>query len=93
MSTRFTIYCNTCDEAGPHIRRQHDKAILMEEQSARFFPDSDNDQAMRDWGGFLIEHEYHELSMRTEYRPPKPSEPEVNRNTHMLMEDGSLKPL
>lgn len=97
MSTRFTVLCNTCEVAGPHIRRHHDKGILMEEGSARFFSVSEDEQAARDWGGFLIEHEYHELTLETEYhsklarQEQERAREEAQKSTHQLMPDGSLE--
>jgi hypothetical protein len=96
MSTRFTIICDTCDEVGPHIRRQFFKqgvrALMQTTDTARFFDGSDPDAASEEWGGFLAEHEYHELSLATEWRPPR--EPKVVAGpTHRLMPDGSIEPL
>ena len=65
----------------------------MQEKSARFFPASDGDEAAREWGGFLIEHEYCDLRLRYEYNPNKKPPPEPPGPTHQLMKDGSLRPL
>lgn len=93
MSTRFTVWCDTHEVAGPHIRRQHRRAILMQTESARFFPISLDEQADRDWGSFLIEHEYCDLRLKYEYNPNKSKPPEPPKPTHELMPDGSLREL
>lgn len=90
MSTRFTVFCETCDEVGPHIRRHHRGAFLLAADSARFFPTVDPDQAVNDWGEFLSNHAYHELALVTEYRRPGPPKPEA-LPTHRLLADGSLE--
>lgn len=91
MSTRFTIWCESCGEAGPHIRRHHRRAMFMQQDSARFFPISLDEKADLEWGGFLIEHEYCDLRLLYEYNPNRPPEPEPRRPTHVLQDDGSLK--
>lgn len=93
MSTRFTIWCETCDVHGPHIRRHHSRAIFMEQGSARFFPVSVEEDAELEWGSFLIEHEYHTLLLKTEFNPNAKPPPEPPGPTHELMADGSLRPL
>ncbi|HSE46094.1 MAG TPA: hypothetical protein VLA89_12280 [Gemmatimonadales bacterium] len=99
MSTRFTIWCETHEVAGPHIRRHHQGAFLLGESTARFFPALDKEQASRDWGGFLIEHEFCDLRLRYELaralarEKREREEAEARKPTHELMEDGSLRPL
>lgn len=99
MSTRFTIWCETCEVAGPHIRRHHSRAIFMQEGSARFFPMSVEEEAEREWGSFLIEHEFCDLRLRYELQSALAREKrerekaEKLRPTHELMDDGSLRPL
>lgn len=103
MSTSFTIYCETCEVAGPKMRRHHQRGILMEKKSARFFPDSDPEKAELDWGAFLIEHEYHELLLQHEWerqmarlwqeRAKAEAAAEARRPTHELLEDGSIAPI
>jgi hypothetical protein len=89
VSARFTIVCDTCEEAGPHIRRQFFKqgvrALMQTTDTARFFDGSDPDEASEEWGSFLTVHEYHELRLATEWRPAPPPKP------LMSMEDGSLR--
>lgn len=100
MSTRFTIYCESCDEIGPHIRRHHSGALLQEEDVPRFFGISDKDEASRDWGGFLIEHEFCDLRLRRELaqqlaRQKREQEriAALPKPTHEMLEDGSLREL
>lgn len=99
MSTRFTIWCDTHEVAGPHIRRHHNTAIFMESDSARFFPESNPGDAADDWGDFLIEHEFCDLRLRYELQSALAREEreraklELVKPTHELMPDGSLRPL
>lgn len=71
----------------------------MQEASARFFPVSVEEEAEREWGGFLIEHEYCELRLERElYQKLARQEQErqrieASKPTHQLMDDGSLRPL
>ena len=66
MSTVFTIWCDTCEVAGPNIRRHHDGALLLQTDVPRFFPVGDKEQASLDWGAFLIAHEWHDIRLMTE---------------------------
>lgn len=96
MSTRFTLYCQDHEVPGPHIRCQFFKqglhGILQEDDVPRFFGQHDPDLASQQWGEFLLEHEWCDVSVEREWRPPLPAEaPRVP--THELMDDGSLRPL
>jgi hypothetical protein len=51
MSTVFTIWCRTDEEAGPKLQRTAGGSGLI-------------DQAA--WSAWLIEHEYHELVLEHE---------------------------
>ena len=93
MSTRFTLWCDTCEVPGPHVRRHHRTAILMQEATPRFFPVNKEDAAADEWGRFLIEHEYCDLRLRYEYNPNRAPDPPAREPTHELMADGSLRPL
>lgn len=73
MSTRFTVYCQTCEEVGPHIRRHHNGALLLAGDVPRFFHTVEPDKASDDWGAFLLKHEYHELELLTEWRARTPA--------------------
>ena len=90
MSTRFTIYCEDHEVAGPHIRRHHKGAYLLAGNTARFFPDYEPNQASDDWGGFLTEHEFCDLRLKYELsrRKFKPEGPPTI--THILHGDGTL---
>lgn len=51
VSSQWTVYCETCDESGPDLRRQPGCTMLLDRD---------------DWSPFLIEHEYHRLVLRHE---------------------------
>lgn len=98
MSTRFTLWCETHEIPGPHIRCQFFKqglrGILQEEDVPRFFGQHDEDLASEAWGQFLLEHEWCEVFIEREFsRRLRPPEPEPPGPTHELMPDGSLRPL
>ena len=96
MSTRFTIICDSCDEVGPHIRRQFFKqgvrALMQTTDTARFFDAAEPDDAFEEWGSFLVEHEYHELRLATEWRPPREIPEKEKKPVYQLMPDGSVGP-
>jgi hypothetical protein len=96
VSARFTLYCETHEVPGPHIRRhffkQGVRGILQTEDTPRFFPAYEPDAGSEAWGSFLCEHEFCELRLIYEWRPPRPVE-EPPGPTHELMDDGSLRPL
>lgn len=51
MSTYFRAHCETDDADGPQIRRSPSGTLLER-------PDA--------WAEWLIEHEYHDISLKTE---------------------------
>lgn len=51
MSTHFHAWCDTDEEAGPTLRRSPSGTLLEK-------PD--------EWAAWLIEHEYHEIVLKTE---------------------------
>ncbi len=51
MSTIFRAYCETDEMDGPQIRRSPSGTGLL-------YPDA--------WAEWLIEHEYHDISLKTE---------------------------
>lgn len=55
MSTHFHAWCDTDEEAGPTLRRSPSGTLLED-------PD--------DWAGWLIKHEYHDLSLVAENDSP-----------------------
>lgn len=55
MSTVFTVWCDTDDEAGPDLKRTAGGTALLD-------PDA--------WSAWLIEHEYHEMSLIVENSSP-----------------------
>lgn len=55
MSTHFHAWCDTDEEAGPQIRRSPSGTLL------------ENPEAWAEW---LIEHEYHDISLVTEGSSP-----------------------
>lgn len=99
MSTSFTLYCETCEEAGPPIRRHHDKGVLLQQRSVRFFPSYEPEQGALDWGSFLIEHEYHDLRLIHEYdrviarreQERQKAEAEAAKPRYRLLDNGGLE--
>ena len=63
MSTHFNVYCETCGEAGPQIRRSPSGTKLLTVRDEKF---AAGVPAAHDWAMFLIDHEYHELTLRHE---------------------------
>ncbi len=73
MSTHFNVYCETCEEKGPHIARSAGSTKLLAVEvgeltggglpSARFVG---GEQAALHWARFLVDHEYHELTLKHE---------------------------
>lgn len=55
MSTHFHAWCDTDEEAGPTLRRSPSGTLLEK-------PD--------EWAAWLIEHEYHDVSLVTENSSP-----------------------
>lgn len=51
MSTHFSAYCETDETDGPTLRRSPSGTRLMDEDA---------------WAEWLIEHEYHDISLKTE---------------------------
>lgn len=48
MSTQWTLHCDTCEVDGPDLRRTPGGVSLIPED---------------DWGPFLVEHDWHRLSL------------------------------
>lgn len=62
MSTHFTVRCTTHDKDGPEIRRSAGGVGLLG------YPTSDGwSNASESWAGFLIEHQWCELVLYSEY--------------------------
>lgn len=55
MSTIFHAWCDTDEEAGPNLRRSPSGTLLVDEDA---------------WAAWLIEHEYHDLSLVAENDSP-----------------------
>lgn len=55
MSSVFTVWCDTDEEAGPDLQRSPGGASLLD-------PDA--------WSAWLIEHQYHDLSLVLESTAP-----------------------
>ena len=65
MSTGFTVWCDTDGEAGPELKRSAGGTALLD-------PDA--------WSAWLIEHQYHDMSLVVENSGPFGLPPfQVNR--------------
>lgn len=60
MSTHFDLYCETCEEWGPEIRRSPGGTRLVVRTDFGFGPGETA------WAEFLIEHEWCSLLLRHE---------------------------
>ncbi len=63
MSTHFNVYCETCEVSGPHIARSAGNTKLLAPVPSGFLG---GDNAALAWARFLVDHEYHELTLKHE---------------------------
>lgn len=55
MSTVFTVWCDTDEEAGPELKRSAGGPALLDLEA---------------WSAWLIQHEYHDMSLVAENTSP-----------------------
>lgn len=55
MSTGFTVWCDTDEEAGPDLQRSAGGTALLDPEA---------------WSAWLIEHQYHDMSLVVENSGP-----------------------
>jgi hypothetical protein len=86
VSTNFHVWCETCEEEGPMIRRGAGGTALDEtashltDEQRRLQGEPRWDLIQDRWCQFLVDHEYHELHLFTERaRPHPPPVPDVDQ--------------
>jgi hypothetical protein len=65
MSTHFKVYCATCEESGPQIRRSGSVSFLPDDWVARDAWVDEVDRGTDQWHQFLSKHEFHDLRLKT----------------------------
>lgn len=65
MSVVFRVRCETCEEDGPKLRRSSSVTLCTESVTGPFDEDY-HASAKLAWHMFLLRHEFHALSLRTE---------------------------